>query len=99
MSAAELDQLGHAGHRAVVVHDLADHAGGPQAGEAGEVDRALGLAGAHEHAALAGAQREDVARGAPDPRAGVGVDGDADGRARSAALMPVVTPFAGLDAQ
>ena len=47
----ELLEVGHARHRAVVVHDLADDAGGLQPGEAREIDRALGLPGAHEHAA------------------------------------------------
>ena len=51
-----------AGHRAVVLHDLADDARGIQAGEPRQVDGSLGLAGALEHAAAAGAQREDVAR-------------------------------------
>ena len=59
---AELDEVGHARHRPVGLHDLADHAGRAHAGEPGEVDRGLGLAGALEHAAGARAQREDVAR-------------------------------------
>ena len=54
-------EVGDAGHRPVVVHDLADHAGRREAGEAGEVDRRLGLAGALEHAAGLGLQREHVA--------------------------------------
>ena len=54
-------EVGHAGHRPVLVHDLADDAGRVEAGEAREVDRRLRLAGAHEDAAVAGAQREDVA--------------------------------------
>ena len=56
------DEVGDAGHRPVVVHDLADDAGGMQPGEPREVDRRLGLARALEHAAAAGAEREDVAR-------------------------------------
>ena len=40
------DEVGHAGHRPVLVHDLADDAGRVQAGEPGEVDGRLGLAGA-----------------------------------------------------
>ena len=59
---AVVAEVGHAGHRAVVLHDLADDAGGDQAGEPREVDRGLGLAGALEHAAATGAKREDVAR-------------------------------------
>ena len=56
------DQVGDAGHRPVLVHDLADDPGGVQAGQAREVDRRLGLARAAQDAAVAGAQREDVAR-------------------------------------
>ena len=36
-------EVAHSRHRAVVVHDLADHPGRDQAGEPGEVDRRLGL--------------------------------------------------------
>ena len=59
---AVLDQVGHAGHRPVVLHDLADDARRDHAGQPGQVDRGLGLAGALEHAAAARAKREDVAR-------------------------------------
>ena len=55
-------EVGHARHRAVVVHDLADHAGRVEAGEPREVHRRLGLAGALEHAAGLRLQREDVTR-------------------------------------
>ena len=55
-------EVRHPRHRPVVVHDLADDARRREVGEAREVDRAFGLPGAHEDAALAGAQREDVAR-------------------------------------
>jgi hypothetical protein len=54
--------------------------------------------GADQHAALARDEREDRGPGltmSSGPLAGV--DRDRDGRARSAALMPVVTPFARLD--
>ena len=83
---AVLDQVGHARHRPVVVHDLADDAGRDQAREPREVDRRLGLAGALEHAAAAGAQREDVARLDEVARPRGRVDRDLDrvrrGRAR-----------------
>ena len=76
---AERDQVGNAGHFAVVAHDFADDAGGLQAGEARQIDRGLGLASAHQNAALAGTQREDVA-GAHEIGGGrFGVDGGADG--------------------
>jgi hypothetical protein len=56
------DQVRHAGHRPVVVHDLADDARRKQAGEPREVDRCLRLTGAVEHTAVACPKREDVAR-------------------------------------
>ena len=72
------DQVGDAGHRAVVVHHLADHPGRGEAGEAGEVDAGLGVAGALQHAALFGPQREHVAGDDDVARARVGVDRDLD---------------------
>ena len=57
---AEFFQGGHAGHGAVIVHDFADHTGWPQAGQAGQVNRSLGLAGTHHHPALAGPQGENM---------------------------------------
>ena len=77
--AAEGDEVGDAGHGAVVAHDFADDACGSEAGEAGEVDGSLGLAGADKDAAAAGAQREDVAGTDEIGRGGAGIDGDADG--------------------
>src|SRR5439155_9418576 len=47
---------------AVVVHHLADHAGGIEAGEAREVDGRLGLPRALQHAARLRLQGEDVTR-------------------------------------
>ena len=76
---AEFVELRHARHGAVFVHDFADDAGGVQAGDAREVDAGFGLAGADEHAAVAGAQREDVARAGEILRAGLRVDGGEDG--------------------
>ena len=64
---------------AVLGHDLADHAGRVEAGEPGDVDRRLGMAGADEHAAVARDQREDVA-GRDDMLGALGgVDRDRDG--------------------
>ena len=92
-SRAEARELGHARHRAVVVHDLADHARGLQPGEPGEIDRALGLPGADEHAALARAEREDVARAREVLRASsVGSMATWIVCARSAAEIPVEIP-------
>ena len=80
--AAKRSEVGEAGHRAVVVDELAEHAGGVEAGEAREVDGGLGVAGALEHAAALAAQREDVARAAQVVGRGVGVDEHLD-RARA----------------
>ena len=51
---------GPAHHRAVVVHQLGQHADRRQAGEPAQVDASFGMAGAHQHAALAREQREHV---------------------------------------
>ena len=77
--AAERDEVGDARHLAVVAHDFADHAGGSEAGHAGEVDGGLGLAGADEDAAAAGAEGKDVAGAGEVGGGGFGIDGDADG--------------------
>ena len=66
----ELRQLRHPRHRPVVVHDLADDAGGIQPGDAREVDGGLGLAGAHEHAAVARLAAGTCGRVAPGRPAG-----------------------------
>ena len=58
---AELDQLRQSGHRAVVVLNLADHAGGHAASESREIDGSFGVAGTLQHTALARAQRKHVA--------------------------------------
>ena len=86
------DQVGHARHRPVLVHHLADDARRYEPGQPGEIDRGLGLAGAQEHAAVARAQREDVA--GPDEvlAARRGVDRDLDRVRAVGAEMPVVTP-------
>ncbi len=66
---AEFRQLRDARHRAVVVHHFADHAGRIEPGDARKIDGSFRLPGAHQHAAVARAQRVDVARDAPDPPA------------------------------
>ena len=79
VAGAEFAELRHPRHGAVVVHDLADDAGGGQAGETGEVHGRLRLAGAHQHAAFARAQGKDMA----GPRQVLGpafrIDGGEDG--------------------
>ena len=81
-------------HRAVVVHDLDDHRGGLEAGEARQIAAGFGVAGARQHAAGLRHEREDV----PGWRRS---SGRASARtavrtvcARSCAEMPVVTPSA-----
>ena len=58
----ETQQLGHPGHRAVVVDDLREHPGRSQPRHPREVDGGLGVSRPPQHAALAVTQREDVAR-------------------------------------
>ena len=72
-------EVRHAGHRAVLFHDLADDAAGVEPGEPREIDRAFGLTGAHEHAAGARAEREDVAGRDELLGLAVGARRDADG--------------------
>ena len=59
--AGEHPQLGQPRHGAVVVDDLAQHAGRGEPGEHGQVHGGLGVAGPDQHAALACPQREHVA--------------------------------------
>ena len=63
-----------------------------EAGHAGDVDGRLGVAGADQHAAVLGHQREDVARRDDVVHALGRVDGDGDG------VGPVVGGDAGGDA-
>ena len=83
----ELDEVGDAGHGAVVFEDLADDGAGFQAGEDGEIDGGLGVAGAFEDTAGTGAEGEDVTgldevvgggRGIGKEFDGVGAVGGAD---------------------
>jgi len=64
------------GHRPVLVHDLADHARGIEPRKAGDVDRRFGMAGAHQHAAIARGKGEDVAGRDDVLRPLAGIDGD-----------------------
>ena len=75
----EGDEVRHARHGAVVVHDLADDAGRIEAGQPREIDAGLRVPGADQHAALARDQREHVA-GRDDVVEVLGrVDGRGDG--------------------
>ena len=58
----EAREIGHARHRAVVVHHFADDGRGIEARQLREIDRRFGMAGADEDAAFAGDQRKDVSR-------------------------------------
>ena len=73
------NELRHARHGAVRIHDFADNSAGLELGQAGQIDGGLGLPGAHQHAAFAGAQGEDVAGTGQVARAAGGPDGRADG--------------------
>ncbi len=57
----KVDDLRAARDGAVVVDEFADDADRRQAGEPAEIDGRFRMAGAHQHAAFAGDQREDVA--------------------------------------
>ena len=79
MALGEGDEVVAARHRAVVVHDLADHSRGREAGEPCQVDRGLGVAGALERAAVARDQREHMARCHDVLRAARRIDRHSDG--------------------
>jgi hypothetical protein len=60
-SAANTCKVGQAGHGAVVFHDLADHGSRGATGHGGQIATGFGVACAHQHAAVHGLQRENVA--------------------------------------
>ena len=91
------DQIVDAGHRPVLVHDLADDAGRDQTGEAGEVDGRLGLAAALENAAVPGTEREDVPRPDEVVSALAAIDRDLDGAGPVMRGDARGDPLAGLD--
>ena len=61
--AREGDEVVQPGHRAIVLHDLADHAGRIEPGKARDINGGLGMAGTHQNAAVASRQWEDMAGG------------------------------------
>ncbi len=91
------DEIGQPRHGAVVVHDLADHAGRVEPGKTRHVHRRLGMAGAHQHAAFSGQQREDVAGGGDVAIVLGGVDGDRHGVGAVMGGDAGRDAFAGLD--
>ena len=56
----EGDEVIEARHGAVVLHHFAHNTGRIEAGEARHIDSGFGMAGAHQHAAILGDQREDM---------------------------------------
>ena len=60
MLAAELPQLRNPGHASVLVHDLADDAGGCQTCHPRQVDGRLGLPSPDKHSTFPGSQRKHV---------------------------------------
>ena len=94
---AELEQVGNACHRSVVLHDLAHDARRDEPGETREVDCGLRLSGALEHAAGSRAQREHVTGLHEVPAVLRGIDRDLD-RARAVLRGDAGRdPFARLD--
>ncbi len=79
MFPGELLEVGHPSHRAVLVHHFADDSGGIEPGDAGEVDRRLGLPRALEHPSWTRAQGKHVAGPHQVRRGGLGVDGRENG--------------------
>ncbi len=79
MLAREHLQLGTPRHGAVGVEDFHQHAGRLQPGQHRQVDPGLGVAGAGQHAAGLGDQREDVAGLVQVRRPRIGSDRGADG--------------------
>src|SRR5256886_12600833 len=59
---AEADEVRHARHRAVVIHDLADHASGIKSRKTCHVHRGFRLTAALQDAAGPGAKRENMSR-------------------------------------
>ena len=66
--------------RAVVVDQLADRRHRLDVGEPAQIDRRLGMTGAHQHAAILGDQRKDVARPDKIGPAGIAIRQIADRR-------------------
>ena len=99
MGGAELDEIGDAGHGAVVVHDLAQHTARCEPGHAGEVDGRLGVTGPLEHATLGVAPREDVTGPGEISGAGVGSDERLDGGGAIGSRDPGAGAVAIVDAE
>jgi hypothetical protein len=94
----EPGQLRHPRHAAIPAGNFADDTRRIQARNAGQVDRSLGLAGAHQHAALAGAQGEHMPRSRQVHGFRPAIDGDHDRSRAVGRGDPGGGPFLGLDA-
>ena len=97
MELGEFDQVRHAGHGPVLVHDLADHAGRVEPRQAGHVHRRLGVSGALKHAARLRSEGEHVAGADDVVRALGGVDGGGDGARPVGSGNACAHPFSRLD--
>ena len=75
---AELEQIGEAGHGAILVENLADDSGGVESGETGQIDAGLGVACAPENASFGTLQGEDMARLTEIARVGLGAGQNLD---------------------
>ena len=93
----ESHQLGHAGHRSIVVHDFADDPGGLQPCELGEIDGGFGVARALENASFFGLEREDVPRLDESLRGGLRIDQNADRRGAVCGADAGGDPRCGID--
>src|SRR5262245_31896665 len=78
VSLAKPDQVGHAGHRAILIDDLADHAGGIESGESRQIDRSFRLATPFQHTAGTSAKRKDMSGPRQIGWTGVGINGGSD---------------------
>src|SRR5690606_21337822 len=56
------DEVGEIGHGAILAHDLADYPRRVEPCETRDIHCRFGMPGAHQHPAIARAEREDVAR-------------------------------------
>ena len=62
MLCPKLDEFGETSHAAILIHDLADHAGRLTTREPRKVNTSLGLTRSYKDTARTRAQREDVPR-------------------------------------
>ena len=71
---AEMYELRHARHTAIVVHDFADHSGWMQASQAGKINGRLRLASAFQHSTGARTKWKHVTRASQFLRTRGGID-------------------------